>query len=164
MSDAPIPRRWPNRLLRWAVDPWMDYVFWRLDLNTGGRPNHGKVLSTIAFFFGLVGLGIFGTTTVRLCSAVERVLFLAMKGAVPIDPAAIGQLVRACALTTAALLAYAALVFGMPFGLSGFKVWATTKGGGTTEALGQVGAAAAQTSAEIAARRAQGGDDFEVTA
>jgi hypothetical protein len=50
----------------------------------------------------------------------------------------------------------------MPFGLSGFKVWASTKGGGTTETLGQTAAAAVQTSAEITARRTQGGD-YEVT-
>jgi hypothetical protein len=156
-DDDPVNRRrWPNRLLRWAVDPWLDWVFFRLDLNTNGRPSHSKLLSTVAFFFGLIGLGMFGKEVVETCGAVQRLVNLAAKGLVPIDVATLGPLVKSCALMTAALLAYAALVFGMPFGLSGFKVWASTKGGGTVDALGKT--AEGVVNAEVAARRKIGGD------
>jgi hypothetical protein len=131
-----------NRLLRNTIDPPLDWVCFRLDLNTNGRPNHSKVLSTIAFGFGLVGLAMFGKEVVETCGAVQRLVNLAAKGLVPINAETLGPLVKSCALMTAALLAYAALVFGMPFGLSGFKVWASTKGGGTTESLSRAAEAA----------------------
>lgn len=148
-----------SKVLRLVMDPWLDQIYYWLDLRTPptpdapkGHPNHGKVLSTVAFFFGLVGLAVFGQTVDRLCGGVERLLIVATKGAGPtLDVAALAQLVRACALTTAALLAYAALVFAMAFGIAGFRTWAMTRGGGAADALGR--AAAAAMSSEVLARR-----------
>jgi hypothetical protein len=154
-------RRWLNRVLRSTVDPPIDWIYWRLDLLNHGYPDHNKVLSSVAFFFGLVGLAIFGQTVVTTCAAVERLVFLVAKGAATVDGAGLGALVKACALMTAALLGYAALVFGMAFGLSGFRTWAKSRGGGTTEALGRVAAAAANP--EVAARRVAGGNEYEIT-
>lgn len=120
---------------------WLPPIYYFLDLNDRtGRPNHGKVLSTVAFFLGCVGIVAAGTGVLREDS------------------------IKGHASELAWILAYSALVFSLPFGLSGFKVWASTKGGGTTEALARIGVADLQTSAEVAARRAQGGGDFEVTA
>jgi hypothetical protein len=128
-------RRWQNRLLRWIVDPWMDWLYWRLDLNNRlGHPDHGKVLSTFAFFLGCAG--IVASSWYLLEHELTSV-------------AAFGF-----------ILAYSALVFSMPFGLSGFKVWATTKGGGTVDAASAI--ATTTINADVAARRQQGGD-HEVT-
>lgn len=157
-----------SKAFRLFVEPWLDLIYYYLDLrhpptpdSPKGHPNHDKVLSSIAFFFGLVGLAIFGESVVTTCAAVERLVFLMAKGALPVDAQAIGGLVKACALMTASLLAYGALVFGMAFSLSGFRTWAKTKGGGTTETLAR--AAEAVVNADIETRRRQGGGDFEVT-
>lgn len=176
MSKPPTSKEWQatgsmeyrtrvGRLLRWAVGPWLDALYYWFDLRQKpapgerqGHPDHNKVLSTIAFFFGLVGVGMYGTATLDMCVAVHDLL--TGKVAIPIESAQLGIIVKACALMTTSLLAYAALVFGMAFGLSGFRVWAKSKGGGTSEAVAQVATEAVN--AEVAARRAQGGD-FEVT-
>jgi hypothetical protein len=156
-AEAIQRRRLLNRVLRKTVDPLISWAFHWLDLNDrDGRPNHSKILSTVAFGFGLVGLAMFGKEVVETCGAVQRLANLAAKGIVPISVDTLNPLVKSCALMTAALLAYAALVFGMPFGLSGFKVWASTKGGGTVDALGKTAATVAN--AEVAARRQIGGD------
>jgi len=145
-------RSWPGRFLRMVVDPWVNWVFWRLNLDDGhGHPDHNKVMSSIAFFFGLVGLALFGTVVVRSCDAVERLVFLIGKNAISIGAGELGVLLKSCSVMTAALLAYAALVFGMAFGLSGFRTWAKTRGGGTAEALAQIGAAASFDSLAAAA-------------
>lgn len=103
-------RRLPNRFLRWAIDPWMDWLAYWLDLKgRNGRPDHGKVLSTFAFFLGCTG--IVASSSYLL---IEK----------PSSPESM----------LAFILAYSALVFSLPFGLAGFKVWATTKGGGTVDA------------------------------
>jgi len=156
-----------SQAFRLLVDPWLDQVYYRLDLRTAptpsapkGHPDHQKVLATIAFFFGLVGLAIFGREVVVTCAAIVKLAFLIGKGAVQLPAGELGTLLKACALMTAALLGYAALVFSLAFGYAGFRTWAKTKGGGTTEALGKVAEAAV--SPEVVARRAQGGD-FEVT-
>jgi hypothetical protein len=148
-----------SQAFRLLVDPWLDQVYYWLDLRTAptpgapkGHPDHQKVLATIAFFFGLVGLAIFGREVVVTCAAVVKLVFLIGKGAVQLPTGELGTLLKACALMTAALLGYAALVFSLAFGYAGFRTWAKTKGGGTTETLARAAEAAA--SPEIAARRA----------
>jgi hypothetical protein len=155
-----------GRFLRFFVAPWLDALYYWFDLRKSpspgqrqGHPDHNKVLSTIAFFFGLIGVGMFGTATLSMCVAVLDLL--EGKNAIPITPEALSQLTKSCALMTTALLGYAALVFGMAFGLSGFRVWAKGKASAATaEALGKVAAEAVNE--QIAARRQQGGD-YEVT-
>lgn len=138
-----------SQATRVLVDPWLDQLYYRLDLRQAptngdpkGHPDHSKVLSTIAFFFGLVGLAYFGTIVVRGCGAVERLALLIGKNAITLDPAVLGVLLKSCSIMTAALLAYAGLVFAMAFGLAGFRTWAKTRGGGTSDTLAQVGVAA----------------------
>src|SRR5258705_420411 len=46
-----------GRLVRATLDPVLDYVYFRLDLNDlHFRPSHSKVLSTVAFAIGLLGI------------------------------------------------------------------------------------------------------------
>jgi hypothetical protein len=158
-----------SQAFRLLVDPWLDQAYYFLDLRHAptpgapkGHPDHQKVLATIAFFFGLVGLAVFGREVVETCAAVQRLVTLTAKGAIAIDSAALQALVKACALMTAALLAYGGLVFSLAFGYAGFRTWAKTKGGGTTETLARAAEAAA--SPEIAARRALSEDQtYEAT-
>lgn len=157
-----------SQIFRLLVDPWLDQLYYWLDLRRApgpgapkGYPDHNKVLSSVAFFFGLVGLAIFGREVVDTCAAVQRLVSVVSKGATPIDAGALTALVKACALMTASLLAYAALVFGMAFGLSGFRTWAKSKAASShADALGRAAEAAA--APEIAARRELGGD-YEAT-
>lgn len=129
--DGPNRRGVWSRLLRY----WLEPIYYWLDLRDRfGRPDHGKIFSTVAFLFGLVGLAIFSPVVMEMC-----------RKAVP-----------GCGMVLAAFLAMMALVFAMAFGLAGYRVWAKNKGGGTEEAL------TTAINAEIAARRAQGGD-YEVT-
>lgn len=132
-------RTWLGRFLRIAVDPFIDYLYFRLDLDGyDGRPSHSKVLSTVAFGIGCVGIIIFGPVVLQLC-----------KDEKPGCYAALGF-----------FLAYAAIVFALPFGLAGYKTWASTKGGGTVETFGAV---ATETAKTIAARRQQGDGTFEAS-
>jgi hypothetical protein len=127
-------RRLVNRVLRSTTDPFLEWLFHWLDLNDrSGQPNHSKILSTFAFFLGCAGV-------------VASSWYLLMHETTSVA-------------TFGFILAYSALVFSLPFGLAGFKVWASTKGGGTVEAEAQVATAEI---AAIAARRQQGGD-YEVT-
>jgi hypothetical protein len=157
-----------SQAMRFLVDPWLDQIYYWLDLRTPptpgapkGHPDHSKVLACIAFFFGLVGLAIFGREVVATCAAVYRLLTAATKGTAVIDTAALGSLVKACAIMTAAWIAGAALIFAMAFGYSGFRTWAKTKGGGTTEALAR--AAEAVSHPEVVARRALSDGTYEAS-
>lgn len=136
MHDA---RTLVGRLLRRFVDPWVDYMYFRLDLNDErGRPSHAKVMSTAAFLFGLVGLGAFGPLVLHLCE-VEA---------------------PGCVAALGFFLAYAALVFAMAFGLQGYRIWAKSK---TAQDTVSSFTDVAKATMDIAARRKAGGGTFEVT-
>lgn len=121
-----------GQLLRWTLAP----AFYWLNLQgADGKPSHSKVLATAAFVFGLATLGAFGPVVVGLC----------------------GRDAPGCALVLGFYLAYAALVFALPFGLAGYKAWAYSKGGGTVAAFQDIAAKA------VAARRAQADGTYEAT-
>lgn len=137
--DGVNKRTWLGRFLRVAVDPFIDYIYYRLDLNGfNGKPSHSKVLSTVAFGIGCVGIITFGPVILQLCKDEKA----------------------GCYMALGFFLAYAAFVFALPFGLAGYKTWAATKGGGTVEAFGSVATEAAK---HIAARRQQGDGTFEAS-
>lgn len=117
--------------MRATLDPVLDWVFYRLDLNgPNGRPDHGKVFSTLAFLWGITILTLAGPEVALLCRA----------GA------------AGCGLALSMYMAFAALVFAMAFGAQGFRIWAKYRGGGTTDAAGRVAS-----SFEDAARQALAG-------
>lgn len=116
MTDDPADkRRLVNRFLRAAVDPWLDWLYWRLDLlDEHKRPDHGKVFGMVSFFWGLVILwGLRGDLTSN-------------------------------AALLPWWLAFASLVFLAPFGLRGIVAWLKSRGGGAVDATGQAATAAAQ--------------------
>ena len=176
-------RTFVGRFVRATLDPVLDYLYFRLDLNDRHfRPSHSKVLSTVAFTIGLLGI-VVATTFVfgesRAAAAQQAAHLTAIADSVRAIP---GHDVRLAAQLTAFadsvrvapehnghvaelgfLLAYASLVFALPFGLAGFKVWAQTKGGGTTAAFAHAAEAAVKAQAEIRARRQQSDGTFEVT-
>lgn len=151
-------RRWLSSVLRLTFAPLLDFVYHYLDWNDkAGKPDHGKIWSTVGFVFGLAGIAIFGPSTVRTCEAITKVVLLSE------DPAMAAVLVKACGTMLASLLALTFLTFSMAFGIVGFKIYANSKAArAQAQALGQIGEAAVQTSAEVATRRAQG-VDFEAT-
>lgn len=103
--------RW-GRLWRYVLGPPLYYFDCR---GPDGRPAHAKVLSTCAFFVGLVWVGFLLHHLLHLLAAEKPV------------PGWMATLI----------LAFASLVFGLPYGLDGYKTWLKTKGGGTVEALGK---------------------------
>jgi hypothetical protein len=176
-------RTFVGRVLRATLDPVLDYVYFRLDLNdTHFRPSHSKILSTVAFVVGLVGIVVvtgfvFGEG--RAAAAQQAAQLTTIADSIRALP---GQEARLAARLTdfaesvriapehsglvpmlGFLLAYASLVFALPFGLAGFKAWAKTRGGGTTAAFARAAEAASRARAEILARRQQGDGTFEVT-
>lgn len=119
MTEPLRHRSYFGRLMRNTLDPVLDWAYYRLDLNDAqGRPDHGKVFSTVAFIWGIGVLTLAGPEVAVLCRA----------GA------------AGCGLALSMYLAFAALVFAMAFGAQGFRIWAKYRGGGTTEAAGQVAA------------------------
>lgn len=146
-TDLPLHKRSRfGRLMRATLDPALDWVFYRFDLNgPNGRPDHGKVLSTFAFFWGITVLTLAGPIVAELCRA----------GA------------AGCGLALSMYLAFAALVFGMAFGAQGFRIWAKYRAGGTADALSETATATVRAQADVAIaeiqqRRAAGGD-YEAT-
>jgi len=159
-------------------------MFWRCDLwdhtaPTGERrARHSKVLATFAFFLGCFGMMLVAWWIFFVDDA-------------PLDPNQIAILLQAAAagglvsgevvpLLAAAglrpehgaelgfLLAFAFLVFAMPFGLAGYKAAAASRvGAAAATAVGVSSAAHSEARAEIgsaaiAKRRTQGGD-FEIS-
>lgn len=172
-----------GRLVRATLDPVLDYLYFRLDLNDlHFRPSHSKVLSTVAFGVGLLGIVVvtsfvFGEgraagmqQAAHLTAIADSVralpgqdLGLAAQLTAFADSARLAPEHNGHVAELGFLLAYASLVFALPFGLAGFKVWAKTKGGGTTAAFAHAAEAAVKAQAEIMARRQQSDGTFEVT-
>jgi len=172
-----------GRFVRASLDPVMDYVYFRLDLNDlHFRPSHSKVLSTVAFAIGILGIVVvtnfvFGEGRAAAAQHAAHLTAIAdsVRALPTHDASLLAQLTAFADSARMApehdghvaelgfLLAYASLVFALPFGLAGFKVWAKTKGGGTTAAFARAAEAATKAQAEIMARRQRSDGTFEVT-
>lgn len=136
-SDGENRRGIWSRTLRY----WLEPVYYWWDLRDyRGRPDHGKILSSVAFFFGLTGLAYFGPIVAQMCRTAQA----------------------GCATALGFFLAYSVLVFAMAFGLAGFRAYVKYRGGGTAEGFTQIATTEAKLAAEIVERRKQGGD-YEVT-
>lgn len=117
MTDFPHQRSRFGRLMRFTIDPIFDYLYWRLDLNdASGRPDHAKVLGTIAFLGGCFWLLVFAPIVLEACQ----------------------KQAPGCGLMLASFFAGFVFVSFLAFGLAGLRVWGKTRGGGTTDALGEV--------------------------
>lgn len=142
-------RSWFGRLLRAYLEP----IYYWLDLKgADARPSFVKVAGMTSFALGAVLL-------VRLWSHYFHEA--ENRGGHPGQ----GEL--------GFLLAFSFLVFLLPYGLKGLQVWAATRGGGTVDVMREAAikeperlraqAELEKVRADIADRRAKGGDDYEVT-
>lgn len=125
-------------LLRSWIDPWVDYAYYRLDLNDPktGRPAHNKVKTTLAL---LVALG----------AAVGLWIHVLLDHEDLNDPHYSLELNVAVAVTIFAVFA--------SYGLAGLKIWAETRGGGAIDSLTQATKSDAEVlQAALAAASAEG--------
>jgi hypothetical protein len=145
-------RRWLSSVLRLTIAPLLDFVYHYLDWNDkAGKPDHGKIWSTIGFLFGLAGIAVFGPATVRTCEAITKVVLLSD------DPVMAGVLVKACGVMLASLLALTFLTFAMAFGIVGFKIYANSKAArAQAQTLGQASSFEGAAVAALAAASSEG--------
>lgn len=139
---GPERRKLFGRILNWLVDPWLDYVYFRFDLNgPDRRPAHGKVVA----FWVLV----FVTT---VAGALWGWIF---------SEAGLADPHRGTLITAASSLTIF-LVFAS-FGLPGIRIWAENRPGAAGGDIAKAAEADAAVAAEIEKRRQLAGGDHEPT-
>lgn len=140
-------RTWFGYFARMTFGPILLCLWYWLDLNDPtGRPEHGKVLSAIAFFWGVVVLSTMAPFVADLCRESRP----------------------GCGSAMTFFLAFATLVFAMAFSIEGFRIFSKYRGGGATDALAAAAPAAERAAAEVAVaeiqQRRSAGGDYEATA